>query len=139
MRVALVGLVAYWVLIASAFVSQVSFGSSTANYLVVLVAMTATLGALLGLSWRIKRRWVATLVALTLSGCYLVSMLILGWGVALDPWLKPDVEVFRGDMVCRAVWGTETEVIVFKRYGLGLERRQADYLMGDARQACQRF
>ncbi|WP_267225574.1 hypothetical protein [Dyella silvae] len=139
MRVALAGLVAYWVLIASAFVYQVSFGSSAANYLVGLIAMTATLGALLALSWRIKRRWVATLAALTLSGGYLVSLLVVGWGAALDPWMKPDVEIYRGDMVCRAVWGSETEVMVFKRYGLGLERRQADYLIGDARQACQRF
>lgn len=139
MRIASIGLVTFWALIASSFVCQVSFGSSAANCFVVFVALTTTLGVLLVLSWRIKWRWMAILAALTLSGGYLVALLILGWGYALDPWLKPDVEVYRGELVCRAVWGSETEVMVFKRQGLGLERRQADYLIGDAKQACQSF
>jgi hypothetical protein len=130
MRTVVLGVAIFLALVAIAVMEDVSFASQAANYLIVLIAMTGSVFVALVWARRIHYRVLSVSATVTLSAMYLTAMWIVGLGLAFDPWLKPDLEVRGGDLVCRAVYsGQGTEIRVFKALFFGVVHFQSDYLV----------
>lgn len=79
---------------------------------------------------RIRYRVLSVSATVALSAIYLAASWTVGMGLALDPWLKPDLEVRDGDLICRAVYsGQRTEIRVFRALFFGVVHFQSDYLI----------
>ncbi|AIF48836.1 hypothetical protein HY57_17105 [Dyella japonica A8] len=133
MRNTALGVAVLWAVVALAVMVRVSFAAITANVLIVFIALTGA--AVLALTWvrGIRYRIFTVLVRFAISTAYLGTLWVLALGLALDPWIKPDLELRQGALTCRAVYvGERTELMVFETFPFGIERRLSDDLLDDS-------
>lgn len=123
MRRATIGVAILWGVMALSLMARLSFASFAANAFAVVITVTAGLCLLVAWAWHIPYRAASVLATLVLSGLYLTGLWILGWGLVFYPWIRPDLEVRQGSLICRAVYhGEYTEVMVSQAYPLGIEK-----------------
>lgn len=133
MRSVALGVAILWVVVALAVMARVSFVSVAANVLIVFIALTGAAFLALARVRQTRYRIFTVLATIAISAAYMGTLLVLSWGLALDPWIKADLELRRGALICRAVYfGERTELTVFETFPLGIERRLSDDLLDDS-------